>query len=181
MFVQLNHSCFGKTTISNANAETEHNPAFHRSTFCLVMGLKWYLSGAHVHHSAAVSLVTQLFYQLGFKKKKQIKNTIHRKTSPSPSMQTKKYRAQLADLVLFLGFDVFPEYVSQQWALALVFQELVGLPRAGCPASLRPAVSGKRQSVSRGTKRQEWQRPNRRIPVMTKSAWSLFRSKAGRI
>lgn len=43
------------------------------------------------------------------------------------SKQAILYRAQLADLVLLLGFDVFPEYVSQQRALTLVFQELLRL------------------------------------------------------
>lgn len=77
------------------------------------------------------------------------------------------YRAQLADLVLFLGFDVFPEYVSEQRALTLVLQELFGLHRAGHAASLPPALSGKRQSVSRGTERQQRQRPHRGISATT--------------
>lgn len=61
------------------------------------------------------------------------------------------YHAQLADLMLLLGFDVFPEYMTQQRALALVFQKLLRLHRA----SLLPALSGKRQSVSCGTERQQ--------------------------
>ena len=77
------------------------------------------------------------------------------------------YRSQLADLVLFLGFDVFPEYVSEQRALTLVLQELLRLHRAGHAASLPPALSGKRQSVSRGTERQQRQRPHRGISGTT--------------
>lgn len=88
--------------------------------------------------------------------------------SSSHAEEALLHRAQLADLVLLLGFDVFPEDVAQQRALTLVFLELFGLRRAGRPASLPPALPGKRQGVSCGAESQERQRPHGGIPVRTK-------------
>ena len=63
----------------------------------------------------------------------------------------RSYRAKLADLVLFLRLDVFPEDVAQHGALAVVLQEL--FHRVYC--STLPSPSGEGQSVGSGTKRQQ--------------------------
>lgn len=68
--------------------------------------------------------------------------------------------------MLFLGLDVFPEYVAQQGALARVLQELLGLQRAR-PAAAAPLAPGERQAVSCGAESQEGERPHRRISATT--------------
>lgn len=70
------------------------------------------------------------------------------------------HHSQFADLVLLLGFNMFPEDVVQQRALVPVFCKLLWHLRA----SFRPAVSGKRQGMSCAAERQQGQRPHRRIP-----------------
>lgn len=67
---------------------------------------------------------------------------------------------QPPDLMLLLGFDVFPEYVPEHGALALVFLELLRL----VATSVLLEVSGEGQPVSGGAEGQQRQRPHRSIP-----------------
>lgn len=71
-------------------------------------------------------------------------------------MPASTYHAQLPDLMLLLGFDVFPEDVPEHGALALVLLELLGPPSA--PVLLQ--VSGEGQPVGCGAEGQQRQRPD---------------------
>lgn len=66
------------------------------------------------------------------------------------------YHPQLPDLMLLLGFDVFPEYVPEHGALTLVFLELLRLPST----SVLLELSGEGQPVSCGAEGQQRQRPD---------------------
>lgn len=74
------------------------------------------------------------------------------------------YHPQLSDLMLLLGFDVFPEDVAEHGALALVFLKLLRLPSV--PILLE--LSGKGQTVGSGAEGQQGQRPNGTIPKIPK-------------
>lgn len=73
------------------------------------------------------------------------------------------YMAQLMDLMLFLGFDVFPEDVDQQRTLTQVFMELLRdrtRTRAGANTVSPSAVSAKRQCMGSGSVGQKGQGPD---------------------
>lgn len=78
-------------------------------------------------------------------------------------MLVSTHQPQLPDLMLLLGFHVFPEYVPEHGALALVFQEL--LRPLGSRVLLE--VSGEGQPVGCGAEGQQGQRPDGNISTVT--------------
>ena len=91
------------------------------------------------------------------------------KTGPCKvvTITNQHYCAQLLDLMLLLRFDMLPEYMPKQWALTLVFQELLG--NAHLAALLLPDHSGKCQGMCSSTECQEWKWPHWWVSVMTGS------------
>lgn len=68
--------------------------------------------------------------------------------------------------MLLLGFDVFPEYVLEHGALALVVLELLRLPSSRVqlgPSGIPLGAPGERQPVRCGAEGQQRQRPDRSV------------------